>query len=86
MADFIDNVVDKAVDVNESVMKGLLSAPPVGESNLYCENDICGEEIPEARRKMNGVKYCIECQTFMEKHPNIRYNSSGKIIKQEIVD
>ena len=29
--DFIDNVVDKAVDVNESVMKGLLSAPPVGE-------------------------------------------------------
>lgn len=86
MADFIDNIVDKAVDVNEVVMQGLLSNPVVGESNLYCENDICGEEIPEARRKLGGVKYCIECQSFAEKHPNLKYNSSGKVIKQVIVD
>ena len=86
MADFIDNIVDNAQDVNESVMKGLQMAPEVGESNLYCANDICGEEIPENRRKMKGVKFCIECQSFMEKHPNIRYNSSGRVIKQEIVD
>lgn len=85
MADFIDNIVDNAVDVNEVVMQGLAATPEV-ESNLYCENEVCGEEIPEARRRLKGVKFCIECQTFFEKHPHIKYNSAGRVIKQVIED
>lgn len=86
MPDFIDNIVDNAVDVNEVVMQGLKASPVEEESNLYCENEVCGEEIPEARRKLKGVKFCIECQTFFENHPHIKYNSAGRVIKQEIVD
>lgn len=86
MPDFIDNIVDNTVDVNEVVMQGLMASQSDVESNLYCENDICGEEIPEARRKLKGVKFCIDCQTMLEKHPNLKYSSTGRVIKQAIVD
>lgn len=36
-----------------------------GESLKECEE--CGEHIPLQRRKLGGVKLCIECQTVKEK-------------------
>ena len=31
------------------------------------EKNECGEEIPERRRALGGVKFCIECQTKIER-------------------
>ena len=86
MPDFIDNVVDKATDINDVVLKGLLSNPQDSESSLYCQNDMCGEEIPEGRRKLPGVKYCIDCQSFVERHPSLKFSSQGRVIKQEVFE
>jgi phage/conjugal plasmid C-4 type zinc finger TraR family protein len=36
-----------------------------GESAINCE--ACGEPIPESRRKAVACKYCITCQTTLEK-------------------
>jgi phage/conjugal plasmid C-4 type zinc finger TraR family protein len=36
-----------------------------GESAKYCEE--CGEPIPEARRKAIACKYCLSCQSQLEK-------------------
>ena len=36
-----------------------------GESAINCEE--CGEPIPENRRKAIACKYCLSCQTEMEK-------------------
>ena len=37
-----------------------------GESEKECIE--CGEEIPERRRALGGVKFCIECQTKIERN------------------
>ena len=37
-----------------------------GESAVNCEE--CGEPIPESRRKAITCKYCLACQTEMEKN------------------
>ena len=36
-----------------------------GESAINCEE--CGEPIPESRRKAIACKYCLSCQTEMER-------------------
>lgn len=36
-----------------------------GESATHCEE--CGEPIPEARRIAIACKYCLPCQTALEK-------------------
>lgn len=35
------------------------------ESATHCEE--CGEPIPEARRKAIACRYCLACQTQLEK-------------------
>ncbi|WP_228778871.1 TraR/DksA C4-type zinc finger protein [Methylobacter sp. BlB1] len=37
-----------------------------GESAIDCEE--CGEPIPESRRKAIACKYCLPCQTALEKN------------------
>jgi DnaK suppressor protein len=37
-----------------------------GKSATHCEE--CGEPIPEARRKAIACKYCLPCQSQLEKH------------------
>ncbi len=55
----IDATVDSAVQLARSRL-------PEGESLTHCEE--CGAEIPEARRKaMPGVRYCVRCQSEVEK-------------------
>ena len=36
-----------------------------GESAINCEE--CGEPVPESRRKAIACKYCLSCQTEMER-------------------
>jgi phage/conjugal plasmid C-4 type zinc finger TraR family protein len=55
----IDATVDSAVQLARSRL-------PDGESLTHCEE--CGDAIPEARRKaIPGVRYCIRCQSEVEK-------------------
>lgn len=55
----IDATVDSAVQLARSRLPG-------GESLTHCEE--CGAEIPEARRKaLPGVRYCVRCQSELEK-------------------
>jgi phage/conjugal plasmid C-4 type zinc finger TraR family protein len=55
----IDATVESAVQLAKSRL-------PAGESLTHCEE--CGEAIPEARRTaMPGVRYCVRCQSELEK-------------------
>ena len=67
----IDATVDSAVQLARSRL-------PDGESLAHCEE--CGDAIPEARRKaMPGVRYCVRCQSDLEKRQKTvtLYNRSG---------
>ena len=67
----IDATVDSAVQLARSRL-------PEGESLTHCEE--CGAEIPEARRKaLPGVRYCVRCQSELEKAQKTvsLYNRSG---------
>jgi len=67
----IDATVDSAVQLARSRL-------PDGESLTHCEE--CGVAIPEARRKaMPGVRYCVRCQSELEKEQKTvtLYNRSG---------
>ncbi len=53
--DQIDDTVKDAVDFARSRM-------PAGEGETHCV--LCGEEIPEARRKaLPGARTCVPCQS-----------------------
>jgi phage/conjugal plasmid C-4 type zinc finger TraR family protein len=42
-----------------------------GESSKVCHD--CGDPIPEARREAApGCKYCIKCQPFYDRMPNVK--------------
>ncbi len=57
--DQIDATVESAVQLAKSRI-------PSGESLTHCEE--CEEEIPEARRNaLPGVRYCVKCQSRLEK-------------------
>ncbi|HDR16431.1 MAG TPA: DksA/TraR family C4-type zinc finger protein [Desulfobacteraceae bacterium] len=67
----IDATVKSQVQAARSRLRG-------GESAVYCEE--CGERIPEARRKaIPGVRFCIACQSELEKHQKAfsLYNRRG---------
>ncbi|CAI0861356.1 DksA/TraR family C4-type zinc finger protein [Serratia ficaria] len=57
--DQIDSTVDDAVQrAREALGRG--------ESERYCQE--CGEEIPPARRQaLKGVRFCLACQTALDK-------------------
>jgi phage/conjugal plasmid C-4 type zinc finger TraR family protein len=67
----IDATVDSAVQLARSRI-------PEGESLTHCEE--CAVAIPEARRKaLPGVRYCVRCQSELEKKLETvpLYNRSG---------
>lgn len=58
-----DGAVQDQIDdgVNDAV-KLARAEIPTGEGSKYC--DICGEEIPEARRRaLPGARTCVPCQS-----------------------
>jgi len=74
-----DGAVQEQIDATvESAIQLARSRLPGGESLTHCEE--CSEAIPEARRKaMPGVRYCVRCQSELEKNQKTitPYNRSG---------
>ena len=74
-----DGSVQEQIDATvESGVQLAKSRLPDGESLTHCEE--CEVAIPEARRKaMPGVRYCVRCQSELEKRQNTVtiYNRSG---------
>ena len=62
-----DEAIQEQIDATvESEVQLARRRLPGGESLTHCEE--CGEEIPEARRQaVPGVRYCVRCQTELEK-------------------
>ena len=62
-----DGAVQEQIDATvESGVQLAKSRLPDGESLTHCEE--CEVAIPEARRKaMPGVRYCVRCQSELEK-------------------
>lgn len=64
MADHIDRANEQSDFILEKslqLMQGRFSKP----SNTHCE--MCEIQIPEQRRSIGGVKYCVDCQTYLER-------------------
>ena len=74
-----DGAVQEQIDATvESAVQLVKSRLPDGESLTHCEE--CEAVIPEARRKaMPGVRYCVKCQSELEKRLKTvtLYNRSG---------
>ena len=74
-----DGAVQEQIDATvESAVQLARSRLPDGESLTHCEE--CEVAIPEARRKaMPGVRYCVKCQSELEKRLKTvtLYNRSG---------
>jgi phage/conjugal plasmid C-4 type zinc finger TraR family protein len=74
-----DGAVQEQIDATvESAVQLARSRLPDGESLTHCEE--CGVAIPEARRKaMPGVRYCVRCQSEVEKRQKTAtlYNRSA---------
>ena len=74
-----DGAVQEQIDATvESSVQLARSRLPDGESLTHCEE--CEVAIPEARRKaMPGVRYCVRCQSELEKRQKTftLYNRRG---------
>lgn len=61
--DQIDDSVTDAVRLARAKL-------PSGAGETHCQ--VCGEEIPEARRKaMPGARTCIDCQSSIDRRPEV---------------
>lgn len=48
------------------------------QSAEFCEDEMCGEQIPETRRALvKGCKYCVHCQAKYDKISTSAYNRRG---------
>jgi phage/conjugal plasmid C-4 type zinc finger TraR family protein len=74
-----DEAVQEQIDATvESGVQLAKSRLPEGESLTHCEE--CEVAIPEARRRaIPGVRYCVRCQSELEKRlkTNELYNRRG---------
>ena len=62
-----DEAVQEQIDATvESAVQSARSRIPDGESLTHCEE--CEAAIPDARRRaIPGVRYCVRCQSELEK-------------------
>ncbi|HJV36245.1 DksA/TraR family C4-type zinc finger protein [Geomonas sp.] len=74
-----DGAVQDQIDATvESEIELARKRLPTGESMANCQE--CDAAIPEARRKaMPGVRYCVACQSELEKKQKAEtlYNRKG---------
>lgn len=65
----MSDIVDRAAQAEEVFLSDALEQRRLPENRFsysHCED--CGEEIPEARRRVvKGCRRCIECQEVFEK-------------------
>lgn len=70
-----DHAAEQMMIFNENAVQAVLECIPKGESAEFCQDDSCGEPIPEARRKaIPGCQYCVDCAPLHEvkpKHPKM---------------
>ena len=65
----IQATLDNGIDFAKSQL-------PSGTSEKYCLE--CDKEIPEKRRIiLQGVKYCVQCQSLRDKTIQSYYNRRG---------
>ena len=75
-----DDAVNQQIEssISDAINQVRVRINQSDESAIYCEK--CDERIPEARRKaLKGVRYCIKCQTKIDKQQKINslYNRRG---------
>ncbi|MCA8059456.1 TraR/DksA C4-type zinc finger protein [Burkholderia cepacia] len=70
---------DHASDIEEqyralAIAAARRPAHQAAESAPFCQNEACGEPIPDERRRaVPGCRFCIECQARREQVINRRY-------------
>ncbi|WP_026600412.1 TraR/DksA C4-type zinc finger protein [Methylomonas sp. 11b] len=60
-----DAILERMDKMTELFVAETRKAIYTGESANHCAE--CGEPIPEARRQAIACKYCLSCQTELEK-------------------
>ncbi|MGI9296014.1 MAG: DksA/TraR family C4-type zinc finger protein [Pseudomonadales bacterium] len=74
-----DGAVQEQIDASvDDAVKLARSRLPNGDSLTHCEE--CDAAIPEARREaIPGVRFCVKCQTELDKHQEsvAGYNRRG---------
>lgn len=60
-----DAIIERMDKMTEFFIKQKQDAMYTGESAEFCEE--CGEPIPESRRKAIACRYCLSCQSALEK-------------------
>jgi phage/conjugal plasmid C-4 type zinc finger TraR family protein len=60
-----DAILERMDKMTELFVAETRKAIYSGASATHCEE--CGEAIPEARRQAIACKYCLPCQTELEK-------------------
>jgi phage/conjugal plasmid C-4 type zinc finger TraR family protein len=61
-----DAIIERMDEMTALFIEEARKSMYTGESALYCEE--CGEPIPESRRKAIPCKFCLACQTELEKN------------------
>ena len=66
--DIWDRATAKEEQDREDAIARARARAPRGVSRERCANAVCGQEIPEERRRaIPGVRFCVECQQLNEK-------------------
>lgn len=60
-----DAIIERMEEMTKLYVEETRKSMYTGESATHCEE--CGEPIPESRRKAIPCKYCLACQSALEK-------------------
>lgn len=79
MTDIYDRATEKEEQHREQALKHQRDKAALGDTRYWrdisakwCATPVCGERIPDARRKaIPGVKLCRECQEKIEKYGRV---------------
>ncbi|SOZ12069.1 TraR/DksA C4-type zinc finger protein [Cupriavidus taiwanensis] len=74
-----NRALDRASDIEQAdrdkAIRDVRARVRSGPSSEVCQDETCGEPIPEARRlAVPGCRYCIDCQVRLEQHCSRRRN------------
>jgi phage/conjugal plasmid C-4 type zinc finger TraR family protein len=61
-----DAIIERMDKMTALFIEQTKNAIYTGESAEFCEE--CGESIPETRRKAIACRYCVTCQSALEKN------------------
>ena len=63
----MSDLADLASDYSEQMLSTVINNRPCFDKLSQKECQVCGESIPEQRRKLGNVQNCIDCQTLIER-------------------